>query len=457
MNRLLVAVLVLPVEVPVVDSQQRLLATVRQRGPRLHPLSQVVHVRCDAQHVDRNRQPIAVLDDVGRSAGRDADGLRREQHRDRRQRCRPVREVDPDGRLHVDRFGTGQQVELQDEIGPRIQRPGDCVRERRRGLSGRPAQEVAGGEPGVVEHQAVVAGRGLRGVERARRAGPVEQDAGVVDDASAAGAGSQLDGAHPAPGVQLHGEHEVAVDVGAAGGQKKGIRQRHDEVRCSELPAARGARRRREVGRVAFRRAGRRPPGQQGDLRVGEAPLVPEAAVAGNRLPGRHPPLGGDRRDPRRLRARVGVGRQAERADAVLPVAADAVGMKDRGDVPVERHGAGLSSCSEAPVRGAGRARGADRVRRPEADGDERRRGHAGDETFVSRHGARSCEDRRSISGPADPHRRDVRAGLASGPPDGEDRDQLAGGRPHHGQSCCTSHATSIRPYRAGRSGCRCR
>ena len=253
----------------------------------------------------------------------------------------------------------------------------------------------------MIEHQPVVARLSVPGVAGARRAGRVQQDARVVDHASAAGARPQLDGAHPAPAVQVGRQHEVAVDVVAPGRQRKRRRHRNYQVRRSELPIAGRARRRREVGGVAFRRAGRCPPGEESDFRVRQAPLVPEAAVAERRLPRRHPPRGGDLGDRRRPRARRRVGRQAERADAVRPVAPDAVGMEDRRDVPGERHGANLFGCSSTPARGAGGARSS------KADDDERR-GDAGDESFVSRHGARGCGDRRSISRPADRHAKDV-------------------------------------------------
>ena len=142
MDRFPVAVLVLPVEVPVVDPQQRLLSSVRQRGPRLDPPAQVVHVGRDTEHVDRDRQSVAVLDDVGRITGRDPDGLRGEEHRHRRQRRRAVREVESDFRLHVHGLASRQQVELQHQVRAGVEGPGDRIGELHRGLARRPPQEV---------------------------------------------------------------------------------------------------------------------------------------------------------------------------------------------------------------------------------------------------------------------------------------------------------------------------
>ena len=66
----------------------------------------------------------------------------------------------------------------------------------------------------MVEHEPVVARLFVLGVEGAGAAGSVEQDAGVVDHASAAGARPQLDRPHPAAGVECYREHEVSIDVG---------------------------------------------------------------------------------------------------------------------------------------------------------------------------------------------------------------------------------------------------
>ena len=162
----------------------------------------------------------------------------------------------------------------------------------------------------------------------------------MVNHAPAAGARPQLDGAHPAAEVELGRKHEVAIDVGTAGGQPERRLHRHDEVRCAELPSRR--RPPAAGGRSAGSPSGApvaAPAREQGDLGIREAPLVAEPSVARDRLPGRHAP---------RRRRRCGdvggplagalVGRQAERADAARTVAAGAVGMQDRRNVAGERH-----------------------------------------------------------------------------------------------------------------------
>ena len=316
---------------------------------------------------------------AGSPAG-DANGLRREQHRDRRQRRRTVREMESDRRLHDHRFATGQQVELQHEIGAGIERPGDLVREGHRRPAGRPAQEVTGGKAGVVEHQTVVTRIGIFRIEFPRCTSLVQQDAGMVDHAPAAGARPQLDGAHPAPGIQIHGQDEVAIDIGVARRQPERLRRGHDEVRRSELPAVPGPGRLREVGPLAFGRAGRRPPGQQGDLFFRQPSLVAETAMTGDRFPGRHPPLGGGRGDLHRPRPGVRVGGQTEGTDAAGTVAADTVGVEDRRNITCERHGAavGFALC-EADLGSAAGSR--------HADDDDCRRRDTRAEPFVSRPG----------------------------------------------------------------------
>ena len=245
-----------------------------------------------------------------------ADGLRREQYRDRRRRRGPVREVETDLRLHVDRFATGQQVELQHQIGAGIERPGDGVRERRRGLAGRPAQEMARGESRVVEHQTVVTRIGIFGIEGSRCTGPIQQDAGMVDHTPAAGARPQLYGAHPSAGhpalpearsCDRHRRRRRAAGTappwerrGPAGRAASRCRPRAERGGRPDPPCVAPVAAHRDSSAISLsdrRRWFRKLP-------------CPGTGFQGGILP-----LGGDRGNRRRPLTGVRVGGQAERAD----------------------------------------------------------------------------------------------------------------------------------------------
>ena len=74
-GRLDVAVFVLPVEVPSLDAQQRVLGPVGKNGPSFHLLSEIVRVRVDVEHLDIHRQHVAVFDHVMLFSRRDVDRL----------------------------------------------------------------------------------------------------------------------------------------------------------------------------------------------------------------------------------------------------------------------------------------------------------------------------------------------------------------------------------------------
>ena len=99
----------------------------------------------DSQDVDRDRQSVAVFDDVGGSPA----GMRMTFEvrstdtgvsvAGRSAKWSPIAGCTSTG------LASGEEVELQYEVGAGIEGPGDCAGEVDRGLAGRPAQEVPGG------------------------------------------------------------------------------------------------------------------------------------------------------------------------------------------------------------------------------------------------------------------------------------------------------------------------
>src|SRR5436190_18943253 len=109
------------------------------------------------------------------------------------------------------------------------------------------------------------------------------------------------------------------------------------QVGLPDLPAVGVRRRRREIGRIAFGRAGGYP--FQDGLFVGtaQAPIVDELTIGRISVPGRPRARGHLRRDRSRPRPGVLIGDEHHRADFAGTVTARAVLVKDRGHVLAER------------------------------------------------------------------------------------------------------------------------
>ena len=76
-HRRRVAVLVLPVKVPVLDPDERLDAAIGKRGGGLHLGREVVRMRIDAEHFDVDRQDERIVDvDVWRRLGYRSSSIR---------------------------------------------------------------------------------------------------------------------------------------------------------------------------------------------------------------------------------------------------------------------------------------------------------------------------------------------------------------------------------------------
>ena len=328
MQWLQVAVLILPVVVPVVDANERALRTVGQRCGRLDLPGEVMSVRIDGEEVHGDRKPIAVADDVRGCAGRDIDRQRVEHHGHRLHRCRRLGIVQPDLWPHRNGFGAGQQVELQDEVGAGREWPREAVGVRGRDLARRPAENVAAWEFRGIDHEPVVARQRIRRVEIACSACRIDHHARVMNRPGRAR--PQFNGANPAKLLQRHGQHELPIDVGRAGREDIRLRQLDDEVRCAEVPTVPSVRRSRARGPRTLKGPKGGPSCDKVDLGLRQAPFPLKRPYRGGRLPRRHGSAAGHRSDERGALARRVVVEQAEWTDAARPVARHAVLEEDR-------------------------------------------------------------------------------------------------------------------------------
>ena len=189
-------------------------------------------------------------------------------------------EVDADERLFDFFLARGVEVLLDDEVGTLGEGSGDAFGEEVGLSAGGPGAQT---DCAARKTETGKAGDARGAIDLAERAGRVAVIEHVVDDLG--GGRADLDGADPFIFGQTDGDEEVAVDVGAAGGDFVGLGEAHDEVGLAELPAggelgeARG-----ELG-VAFGRALLDPVGEEGDLGIGEAALVAVLDVGGLGVP----------------------------------------------------------------------------------------------------------------------------------------------------------------------------
>src|SRR6516165_4606403 len=114
----------------------------------------------------------------------------------------------------------------------------------------------------------------------------VDQDIGVMHDAFFPGA--NFDGANPARGLEIGGENEVPVAVGAAGGKLVGLARTKDDVGLAELPSGSELGGRGEVAGVSFGQAFVGPGLKKSDLLVRETKFAGEFQVGGSGKPRRH-------------------------------------------------------------------------------------------------------------------------------------------------------------------------
>ena len=240
----------LPVQVPVLDVDHRLPGAVRQRDRADEILPEVVRVWIHREQFHVDGDGIRVGDLEIADARRDVERpivLQLQQHREPGRR--PVGEVQADRRLQLLRLARWLQVHVQNEIGPSIDPPRHVIGLERRRRPRLPEEKVAvrfesiGRDLDVHPFEPHL-GIGL--VASPRRARPVDDDVGVVDDTLVAG--EDLDRPNVTRGDARHGEHEVPKHVLTLGGERVGTWHGQHHIRLPELPAFLGHRRGRRDG-----------------------------------------------------------------------------------------------------------------------------------------------------------------------------------------------------------------
>ena len=343
-------VAILPGEVPVFDIEESFDGAIWEGGGHLHGFADVVGVCADADGFDVDGEGEGVADseiflargDVKRGEEAVGDG---ELDGGEGVRGGFFGEVEADGGLFGLFLTDGVEVVLEHEVGSFGEFEGEAVGEEMRLCADGDAPEgdhVAGdfhaGGGGVV---GVFLGFDALGV-----GGGIGEVEDVVDDL--AGGGAEFDGADPLVVGEVERNAEVAVDVGAVGGDGEGFVHFDDEVGSAELPAVGEVGEGWSFGGVALGHALFDPVLEGFDLVVGEAARV--LIKIGGRLgfPGRHNAGGGDGGDKFGVFGGVVVIEEGKGGSFAGAVATGAVGKEDGGNVLAEGDGRGQGG------RGAG-------------------------------------------------------------------------------------------------------
>ncbi len=201
-------------------------------------------MRLDGQHVDVDRQLIAIGDDVLARTRRDLDRLASQPQADRRARRRGVGEEEADGHGHALHFPGRLEMQLHDEVAARLEPPLRALGRRMRRLSRRPSEQLPFGIARVALHAAGIAGLGIARVELTRRPRAVDAEVGVVHDPRVAR--MKFDGADVARRGHRNRHHEGAEHIGAVGRHLIRLGHAHDEIGRAQLPAVAPVRLRRQ-------------------------------------------------------------------------------------------------------------------------------------------------------------------------------------------------------------------
>lgn len=160
---------------------------------------------------------------------------------------------------------------------------------------------------------------------------------GVVDH----GAGGRVDvhGSDPFVFGHIEVDGNVAIDVGAIGGDVESDGHFDDEIRFAQSPAGVKLGGLWLFGRVAFGRALFDPVLDEGNLVVGEAAIIEKREGGGSGFPRRHYATTGDLGDGGGFAGDVVVGKERERGGFARTVTGGTVLVNDWGDVVVESNG----------------------------------------------------------------------------------------------------------------------
>ena len=219
-------------------------------------------------------------------------------------------------------------MQLDDQIGVRIEAPGEIGREERRDLSRCPPEKMTVRIRRGPENQTVVARLRILFVETARRRCPVDPDVGMMDHPGITWPELQTSDVARSRGRDRHDED--SEDVRAVGFERVRHRRRQHQIGLAKLPPFGPMRGRRKIVGVALDGAFVHPPLKPRNLFVRERTLPDELAVSGLNLPRRHEPGPCDGRDLLRVLPHVGVGEQLERSRTARVVAHHAA-IEDQG------------------------------------------------------------------------------------------------------------------------------
>ena len=192
-----------------------------------------MRVWINAQGVDIDGQDICVADHVIALSRWNVDRPATELDHERRMRRWIGCKKESDAHLHGLCFALGKHVQLQDEIAPRLDRPGHVGRLRRGHPAWRPPDDVPARTRDAVGQHPIVARFGIRGIEPPRHIGTIERQDGMVNVGSA---GMELYAANGVSRRQWDGNDEVSEYIAPAGPQQ--VRRGHfdNEIRYAQLP-----------------------------------------------------------------------------------------------------------------------------------------------------------------------------------------------------------------------------
>ena len=227
-------------------------------------------------------------------------------------------------------------MDLDGEVGTRIETPRQALRQERCDLSGRPGQKVAIRIDGGPWDQPFIAGGGIFLVKATRGRRPIDSDIGMVHHPRVAG--MKFQSLHVPHAVDRYGNHEVTKDARAFGLQKVWLCECHDEIGFTKLPSIGERRRRRQIARIAFEGALVDPALNEIDLGGAQRMLPDEFAVVRLGFPRWHDAGFREQADLRRVLSHGGVGQHTEWTQTAGLVARSTSVEDERSNVLIEGH-----------------------------------------------------------------------------------------------------------------------
>ena len=275
-----IAILFLPVEVPIANPDQPLLAAVGQDRPALHVPADVVRVRDDADRLQIYGCLEMVGDFVVARTGRYIDVIGDQRYVGDPFGGRLSGEVESQLGLIGLRLAGGMVVDLHHQVGTLAQNHLHAFGHTRGLHAGRPSAERSAWQKTGRAEAGIVHAFSPRDVPR------IEEEQSVMHDA--ARLGTKFDAADILVFGQIQRNYEAPVLIGTVRRDSEGLRHAKDDVGRAQLPAFGEAGKRRELSRVALGCAVGGPVPQCGDRIIGEAAPALKMSVSGFGLPRWH-------------------------------------------------------------------------------------------------------------------------------------------------------------------------